>query len=268
MMINGDGDCMFGLIGELYEYRSMVYNLVKRDLRGRYKGSALGFLWNIILPLIQIIVYVMVFTIIFRQDIEHYYAYLIVGMVPWLMFSESIGAGSGSVIENSQLITKIYFPRAVIPVSIVLSKMVSFLISLAIVFAVLGLQHGFDAIAVLVTPLSVLCLLLFSTGAALLLAALNVYMRDVQYMVTTLLMVWIWLTPIMYVRGFIDNVYFDALLAINPMTYIVQMFQDPLYWHSIPDIGVMAVAVVESIAMLVIGFLLYNRMALDFAEVL
>lgn len=259
---------MVGLIGELYEYRAMVYNLVKRDLRGRYKGSALGFLWNFILPLIQIVVYAMVFTVVFRMDIEHYYVYLIVGMVPWMMFSDSISAGSGSVIENSQLITKIYFPRSVIPVSIVLSKTVSFMISLAIVFVVIGIEHGFDAVALLITPLSILCLLLFSIGLALVLAALNVYMRDVQYMTTMLLMVWIWLTPIMYVRGFIDNVYFDTLLAINPMTYLVQMFQDPLYWHILPELNVIIVAIAESIIMFIVGLLVYGRLSPDFAEVI
>lgn len=259
---------MVGLIGELYEYRAMVYNLVKRDLRGRYKGSALGFLWNFILPLIQIVVYAMVFTVVFRMDIEHYYVYLIVGMVPWMMFSDSISAGSGSVIENSQLITKIYFPRSVIPVSIVLSKTVSFMISLAIVFVVIGIEHGFDAVALLITPLSILCLLLFSIGLALFLAALNVYMRDVQYMTTMLLMVWIWLTPIMYVRGFIDNVYFDTLLAINPMTYLVQMFQDPLYWHILPELNVIIVAIAESIIMFIVGLLVYGRLSPDFAEVI
>ena len=170
---------MFGFIRELYQYRSMILNLVKRDLRGRYKGSLLGFLWNFVLPLMQILVYIMVFTIIFRQNIEHYYVYLIVGMVPWIMFSESISSGAGSVVDNSQLITKIYFPRSVIPVSIVISKFVNFLISMAIVFAVLAIGgHGFEIYSVLTTPLAVLCLFIFSLGLAVLLAAANVYLRD------------------------------------------------------------------------------------------
>lgn len=259
---------MTGLIGELYEYRSMVYNLVKRDLRGRYKGSLLGFLWNFILPLIQILVYVVVFSVIFRQDIEHYYAYLIVGMVPWIMFSDSISTGSGSVIDNAHLITKVYFPRSVIPVSIVLSKMVNFAISLAIVFVVLSLQHGFNPLALCVVPVSVLCLLVFSIGSSLVLAALNVYMRDVQYMISMILMVWIWATPIMYVRDYIDNDIIQILLSLNPMTYIIQMFQEPLYWHAVPGMGVIVIAVAESIIMLVIGLYVYNRMSPDFAEVL
>ena len=113
---------MFESLRESRAYGSMIRNLVKREIRGRYKGSVLGFLWNFVLPLMQIIVYLMVFSVIFRQDLEDYYAYLIVGMVPWFMLCDSMVSGAGSVVDNSQLITKIYFPRMVIPISVVLSK--------------------------------------------------------------------------------------------------------------------------------------------------
>ena len=260
---------MFGFIRELYQYRSMILNLVKSDLRGRYKGSLLGFLWNFVLPLMQILVYIMVFTIIFRQNIEHYYVYLIVGMVPWIMFSESISSGAGSVVDNSQLITKIYFPRSVIPVSIVISKFVNFLISMAIVFAVLAIGgHGFEIYSVLTTPLAVLCLFIFSLGLAVLLAAANVYLRDTQYLVNVILMMWIWITPIMYVSNFIDNGTFNLILDLNPMTYIIELFQDALYWKVVPSIESVLISLVESVAMVAIGFGVYQKASADFAEVL
>lgn len=259
---------MFGLIKELYEYRTMISNLVKRDLRGRYKGSFLGFLWNFILPLMQILVYIMVFSMIFRQNIDHYYVYLIVGMVPWIMFSESVTSGSGSVVENSHLITKIYFPRSVIPVSIVLSKMANFLISMVFVFIVLAWDHGFDAISLCQLPLAIACLLAFSVGLALALAALNVYMRDVQYLITVLLMMWIWMTPIMYVQDFIDEEFVQTILNLNPLTYIINLFQDSLYWKSITGVDGILISVVESVVMLVVGIVIYERLSPDFAEVL
>ncbi len=260
---------MFEMLRELYAYKSMVYNLVRRDLRGRYKGSLLGMLWNFILPLMQILVYVMVFSIIFKQDIERYYVYLIVGMIPWILFSDSISCGSGSVVENSSLVTKIYFPRLVIPVSIIISKLVNFLISLVIVFVVLVVSgHGINPISLSVLPLAIICILLFTLGLTLVLAAANVFMRDIQYLITVLLMMWIWLTPIMYVQDFVDNDFIQCVLNINPLTYLINMFQDALYWKVIPDFSTIGICVIESILILVIGLVIYNKYSSDFAEVL
>lgn len=259
---------MIGLFKELYEYRFMVYSLIWRDLRGRYKGSLLGFLWNFVLPLMQILVYILVFTIIFRQNIEHYYVYIIVGMVPWFMISDSLNYGSGSVVDNSQLITKIYFPRSVIPVSIILSKFVNFLISMIFVFLLLIIGgHGVD-IAILTTPLAMICLLFFSLGLAMILAAANVYMRDVQYMVSVVLMMLIWMTPIMYVRGYVDNEFFQLILSINPFTYLIEFFQDTLYWKIVPAIDTILIVVSESLVMLFLGAYIYNKLSVNFAEVL
>lgn len=260
---------MLDFIRELYQYRPMIVNLVRRDLRGRYKGSLLGFLWNFILPLMQIIVYIMVFTIVFRQNIEDYYVYLIVGMIPWIMFSESATSGAGSVVDNSQLITKIYFPRSVIPVSIVISKFVNFLISMVMVFAVLIIGgHGFEVYALLTTPYAVLCLFMFSIGLATLLAAADVYLRDVQYLISVLLMMWIWITPIMYVPDFIDNEIFDFILAVNPMTYLIELFQDALYWKVVPSMDTVLISFIESVVMMFVGFIIYQKASADFAEVL
>lgn len=260
---------MLGFVRELYRYRPMVMNLVKRDIRGRYKGSVLGFLWNFILPLMQILVYIMVFTIVFKQNIEHYYVYLIVGMVPWIMFSDSVSSGAGSVVDNSQLITKIYFPRTVIPVSIVISKFINFLISMAIVFIVLAVGgHGFEVYALLTTPYAVACLFMFSLGLAVLLAAADVYLRDVQYLITVLLMMWIWMTPIMYVQDFIEHPVFEFILSINPMTYITELFQDALYWKAVPAMETVLISLLESVAMMAIGFWVYQKVSPDFAEVL
>ena len=260
---------IFGHVVELYEYRSMIANLVKRELRGRYKGSLLGFLWNFIIPLMQIVVYVMVFTIVFRQNIEDYYVYLIVGMVPWVLFSDSVSAGSGSIVENSYLITKIYFPRAVIPISIVLSKFVNYLISMAIVFLVIAVGgHGFNYVVLPTLILSTLLLLLFSIGIALILAAADVFMRDVQYMVTVILMLFIWLTPIMYVRDFIDNYWFQLMLDLNPMTYFVELFQDALYWGVAPTVQCIVVSSILALAATVVGMFVFEKVSPDFAEVI
>ncbi len=259
---------MLESLRESFVYRAMVRNLVKREVRGRYKGSVLGFVWNFVLPLMQILVYLMVFTIIFRQDLEDYYAYLIVGMVPWFMICDSMVGGAGSVVENSQLITKIYFPRAVIPISVVLSKFVNFVISIVIALIVIGVcGHGFSW-AVLFLPGAMLILLVFCLGMALILSAANVYMRDVQYLVNVLVMVWIWLTPIMYVRDFVDNHLFQQLLSLNPLTYFIEIFQDALYWMQIPSGWTLLTSISIALFTFLVGVLVYDRYSPDFAEVL
>ena len=264
-----DGHSMVGFLQELYDYRAMIFNLVKRDLRGRYKGSVLGFLWNFILPAMQITVYAIVFTVVFRMNIEDYYVYLIAGMVPWIMFSDSAIAGAGCIVENMHFVSKIYFPRTVIPVSVVISKFINFLISVGIVLIILLVGgHGFSIVVLPTFFLAVVFLFLISLGFALFLAAADVYMKDIQYIVTVVMMLWIWLTPIMYVKNYIDNSAFQTILSINPMTYLVEMFQDVFYWHTITNVSVVMMAFLISTFAFIVGLIVFNRTSSSFVEVM
>ena len=128
--------------------------------------------------------------------------------------------------------------------------------------------HGFDPIALSFLPIAILLLLGFCLGLSFILSAANVYMRDIQYLVNVLVMVWIWLTPIMYVRDFVDNDAFRTILALNPFTYFVELFQDSLYWMSLPSVETLAIAAVIALSTFVIGSLVYDRYSPDFAEVL
>ena len=121
---------MIKKLKELYEYREMIHSMVRKELRGRYKSSVLGFLWTFINPLCQIIIYTMVFSVIFRMDIEKYYLFLTVVMIPWVFFSSSMTGGALSVVNSKDLLTKIYFPREVLPISFVTSCFVNMLFSL------------------------------------------------------------------------------------------------------------------------------------------
>ena len=125
---------MINSIKEIYEYRDMIISLVRRELRGRYKGSVLGFLWTYINPLCQVIVYSAVFSIIFRVNIDKFYLYMIIGMMPWTFFSSSVMGGTTCVRAQSDMVKKIYFPREVIPISYVTSTFVNMLLSFIIVF--------------------------------------------------------------------------------------------------------------------------------------
>ena len=122
---------------EIYQYRQMIFSLVKKDLRGRYKGSVLGFLWTFINPLMQLVVYTFVFTYIMKAGIEKYYLYLFVALIPWIFFSSAITGGSSSIVAQKDLIKKIYFPREVIPISYVTSCFVNMVLCFLIIFPVM-----------------------------------------------------------------------------------------------------------------------------------
>ena len=128
---------MISQLKEIYEYREMIFSLVRRDLRGRYKGSVLGFLWTFINPLLQLAVYTIVFSVILKNSIERYYIYLFVALVPWMFFSACITSGSHCVIAQKDMVRIIYFPRAVLPISFVTSKFVNMLFSFIIIFIIL-----------------------------------------------------------------------------------------------------------------------------------
>ena len=124
-------------IKEIYDYREMIFSLVRKDLRGRYKGSVLGFFWTFLNPLLQLIVYSLVFSIIVRVQVEKYYLFLFVALIPWLFFSSGLTSGAGAIISNKDLVKKIYFPREVLPISHTLTNFINMLLSFTVVFAVL-----------------------------------------------------------------------------------------------------------------------------------
>ena len=184
---------------EIYAYREMIFSLVRRDLKGRYKGSALGFLWTFINPLLQLIVYTMVFSIIMRSGIEDYYLFLFVALIPWIFFSTSLSGGAGCVWAQKEMVKKIYFPREVLPISFVTSQFVNMLLSFLVVFAALIIcRKELNPVALLTLPIIMLVEYMLSLGVALIASAVTVYLRDVEYILGIITMAWQFLTPVMY----------------------------------------------------------------------
>ncbi len=260
---------MFGAIKELLEYRNMVFNLTRREIRGRYKGSFLGFVWNFIVPLIQILVYIIVFTKIFRSGIDNYSIYLISGMVFWILFSDSLVDGSAIMVMNSDMLKKIYFPRSVLAISIVLSKVVNFLIMLFIFFVIAGIMdYGVSLTAILFLPVILVISFFFILGFVLVLSAIDVYLRDVQYLVSVVLMAWVWMSPVMYSVDFIESETLKEILGYNPITYFVNVFHDILYWKVVPDLYDLIICTVCAAVMMAVGIVMFKWLERDFAEVL
>ena len=166
-------------IKEIYEYREMIISLVRKDLRGRYKGSVLGFFWTFLNPLLQLVVFTLVFSIIMKQEYEQYYIFLFVALVPWMFFASSVQDGSTSVLRDKEMVKKIYFPREVLPIATVTSGFVNMLLTFLVIFVVLIFSgRGVNPVALLCLPVVMIVEYILCLGVGLIVASVTVYLRD------------------------------------------------------------------------------------------
>lgn len=259
---------MFSKIREIIEYRDMIMSMVRRDLRGRYKGSIIGFFWNFINPLCQIVVYYVVFSQIFRNGIDKFHVFLIVGMMPWNFFSESLAQGAGAIVSQSDMTKKIYFPREVLPVSAVTSRFINLLLTFIIIFAItIASNIPLNPIALIFLPLVLIIQYILCLAFALILSIIDVYFRDVEYMTSVFLMAWIWLTPIMYTYESIEeNGLLYWVVGRNPMTPIITSYQSIIYYQRIPDLVALGRVAILAIILLFVGELLFSKLVKRIAE--
>ncbi len=257
---------MFKKFAEIYDYREMIRNLVKKELRGRYKSSVLGFLWTFINPLCQIIIYTIVFSTIMRTGIEQFYLYLTVGMIPWMFFSSSIQGGSMCIVSQQDLVKKIYFPREVLPIAYVTSCFVNMLFCFVIVFLVLGVSgKGVNPRALLFLPLVMIVEYVLALGFAMIVSACTVYLRDLEHIVGVILQAWIYLTPIMYSIDIIPDTIMP-IFRLNPMTSVIEAYHTILYYKEIPQMSTLIEALIVGIVSLVIGGIVFVRLQKGFVE--
>ena len=257
---------MFKRIKEIYEYRTMIASLVKRDLKGRYKGSVLGFLWTFINPLFQLLIYTFVFSIIMRSGIKDYYMFLFVALIPWIFFATSLSGGSTSITGQKNMVQKIYFPREVLPISFVISQFVNMLLSFIVIFAVMFImRYTFN-------PLALLCLIpvmitefILALGFTFILSAVTVYFQDMQFIMGIITMAWQFLSPVMYSADRVPEK-FRTLYMLNPMAPIIVAYRDILYYAKVPELSTLLMALAMGIILFLIGWFSFDRMQRHFAE--
>lgn len=253
-------------IKELYEYREMIISLVRKDLRGRYKGSVLGFLWTFVNPLLQLIVYTIVFSIIMRASYEQYYLFLFVALVPWMFFSSSVTDGAASILKEKDMVKKIYFPREVMPIADTTSNFVNMLFCFIVIFAVLLVSGwGISLYACLALPVIMVVEYIICLGIALLTSALTVYFRDLQYILGIIAMAWQYITPVMYSSERVPEELLP-LWNLNPMTPVIEAYRSVLYYKTFPELDTLLSAFVLGVIVLVLGIFVFNRLEKGFAE--
>ena len=257
---------MLETLKEVFRYREMIYSMVRRDLRGRYKKSALGFLWTFINPLCQIVIYTVVFSVIMRAGIEKFYLYLIVAMIPWIFFSPSITGGSMSIVSQQDMVKKIYFPRLVLPISYVTSCFVNMLFCFVIIFLVIFVSGtGISLVPLLFLPITMLLEYFFALGLAMIVSACTVYVRDLEHILGVITMAWIYLTPIMYTMDIVPE-RLRFVFYMNPMTYIVNLYRAILYYKTVPGLLDLGISFIVAFVAMVVGMLVFDRLQRGFVE--
>lgn len=251
---------------DLYRYRELFASLFRRDLRAKYKGSALGLLWTLALPVMLMLVYLLVFSVMWKSpttDFDHYWLFLLCGLPPWVFFATSLQASARSLLENAGLIRKVRFPRQLVPLSIVATQLVAFVVMLAIVlvlaFVVLPGSRGTAWLSI---PISVV-IVLFVSGLSLAVASANAIYRDIEFVVAALLLPLFFLTPVLYsldaLPGAANNPWLvDLIHWGNPLTPMIQCFRAPLFLGEVPATGDLVYLLVETVVALALGALVFS----------
>ncbi len=262
----GQRDGFIQTIKEIIDYREMIKAFVRRDLRGRYKGSFLGFLWTFLNPLLQLCVYSIVFSTILRAGIDKYYLFLFVALIPWIFFSASVTGGATSIISQKEMVKKIYFPREVLPISVVTTNFVNMLLCFIVIFIVIIIS------GTPLNPIALLCLIpvwiveyILALGMAFLTSAVTVYMRDMEHILGIVVMAWQYLTPVLYSYDIIPDKY-RFLFNLNPMTHVINAYRTILYYHEVPDLSTLLSALVMGILVLIMGLFVFSKLKKRFAE--
>jgi lipopolysaccharide transport system permease protein len=260
---------------DLWIYRELVYFLTWRDLKVRYKQTVLGAAWAIIQPLIQMVIYTLLFHGIAKLGSEGlpYPLFNYAALLPWGLFTKAISDAARSLVTNRSMITKVYFPRLVIPVSSILSGLVDFGIAFVVLIGLVIYYHvnpaaGFDfkfTPALLTLPFFLLLAIITSLGVSLWFSALNVLYRDVGYVIPFLTQVWFFITPIVYSSTEIKGRW-QLLYSLNPMTGVVEGFRWALFGVEYTHASMLAISTLVSLVVLITGLFYFRSMERTFAD--
>ena len=250
---------------DIYSYRELLKTNVKKDIGGKYKKSFFGVLWSFINPLLQIAVYAIIFPLIIRNSIENYTVFMVCGLIPWNFFAVVVNRSTWVIVENGNILKKVYFPRAILPFSLLLSETVNFLFSSVIILAfALGSGAGIS-IHILWFPVLLIVQDVLMLGIGFIFSAITVYMRDIQHFIGVLLQLLMYATPVVYAVETIPEG-FRWILKFNPMTYIIEGYRNILYYHKSPDLKMLAILFVGGIVLSIIGYGVFQKLQKRFAE--
>lgn len=257
----------------LVQRRALLWQLVRRDFQQRFVGSAAGWVWGVIHPLVLLVSYVFIFQICLRVPLpkgsltQNYALLVFCGFLPWLLFSETVQRSASSLLDHANLITKTVFPSEIVPVAIFLSSLLNHLLALALGVGAAAIVMGRLSPMLLFLPVYMLLAGLLAVGIGWIFASLQVYLRDTAQVLMVILTLWFWLTPILITEQQVPA-RFRPLLALNPLAYLVRGYQERLLsaaWPSPRELGILAA---WSVSAFLVGGLFFRHLKRGFADVL
>lgn len=249
----------------IYEYRELLKTNIKKEIRGKYKQSALGVIWSFLNPLLQLAVYALIFPIILKVQQENYVIFVCSALIPWTFFTTIVTQSTGVIIANGNILKKVYFPREILPISVVTSAAVNFLIS-TIIILVFVLCYGMGITwHIVFYPLVLLVQYLLSLGISFVLSSATVYFRDLEHFVGVAMMLLFYATPIVYSINTVDGIY-AKLLKLNPMCHIVEAYRSVFYYQNTPNLVNLGIIFVISLVLCILGYKLFKKLERRFAE--
>lgn len=252
----------------IYDYRELLKTNVKKDIRGKYKGSFLGILWSFINPLLQVVVYWIVFPYLMRgTGGTDYLVYLITGLIPWTFFLTTVSAGTTTIKSNAGIIKKVYFPREILCLSQVLSGLVNFFIS-CIIILIFCFAFGYGiSIHLIMLPIIALIQSILTLGIVLILSAINAYIQDMEYIVGFILNMGFYATPIIYnLSQIADAGILLKLINMNPLTILINSYRSIFMAHVWPNMNSLLIVFILALVVLVIGYIVFKKLEKGFAE--
>ncbi len=267
---------MLESLRELVRYRDLTYNLVVRELKARYKSSVLGFFWSLLNPLGMMLVFTFVFTVMLpNTQLQKFPIFFLCGFLPWQYCSVGLTTAMSSIVGNSSLVKKVYFPREVLPIASVLAGLVNFLLALVVLFGALFVTHTRMSNYIWLLPVVILIQTAFVLGVSLFLCTLNVFYRDTTMIMDVVLQAWFFLTPVFYPieilpRSFdILGVSLDLhrlMYILNPMASLITAYRDLLYWGYRTNLDFFLRTAATSLIVLFVGYWFFLRYRHRFGE--
>lgn len=253
---------------ELWEYRELLYFFTLRDIKVRYKQTAIGAAWAVIQPLLSMLIFTLIFGRLGKMSSDGlpYPIFSFCGLVPWTFFATSLQQSSLSVVNNARLLTKVYFPRLTIPVAPVIASVVDFAISFVVLLGLMMFYHVSPTIHVIWLPGFLLLAFITALGVGLWLSAINVIYRDVQYVIPFLVQFWMFATPIIYPSSKLPP-WARTVYGLNPMAGVVEGFRWALLGRDTAPGPMLIVSTLAAIGLLVGGVFYFRRMERNFADV-
>lgn len=250
---------------ELYNYRELLKTSIQKEIRGKYKKSFLGIFWSFLNPLLQLAVYAFIFPMILKNEQDNYIMFLFVALIPWTFFTTAVNQGTDVVVQNGNIVKKVYFPRTILPISVVTSAAINFMIStiIVIIFAIftgLGISKY-----ILFYPIILLIQYLVTLGIVLMLSSITVYLRDLQHIIGVVIQVLFYATPIVYAPSSIPQ-QFSFILTLNPMSHVINAYRDIFYYQQMPNLQSLLIVLLVGVVLCVLGYMIFTKLEKRFAE--